>query len=269
MSRKISILTVSYVIFLVLILASGFMTGLLSEAVYFLAFILPITLVLYLSRNDKTERGKYLSINSDGVKRIIPLIAPTLWVIILTSFLTSLLIFAITGKTNSVNLGNSFVIALISHALLPAILEEALFRYLPMRLLAPHSKRGAVLISAFFFALVHRNFFTIPYAFIAGVIFMAIDLASESVIPSVIIHFINNAMSVGMIVFADNSAFAPAVYLVLAVCLIVSVVLIILKRVEYKDMFASAFEKGEGAKITLEMLMFGAMTLFLAFVSLL
>lgn len=269
MSKKINLLTICYVIFLVLLLASGFLTGVLSEAVYLLSFILPIALVLFLSRNEKTERGRYLSISREGIKQTLPLVFPTVSVVIITSFLTSLLIFFISGKTNNVNIGTSFIGAIISHAVLPAILEEALFRYLPLRLLAPYSKRGAVLVSAFFFALIHRNFFTIPYAFIAGVIFMTIDLAADSVIPSVIIHFINNALSVGMIIYGDNPAFAPVIYSILGVLTIVSVFFIILKRIEYKDMLSSAFEKGEGVKITSEMLIFAAMTLTLALLNIL
>ncbi len=269
MSKKISILTFDYTIFLVLLFLSGSLSGVFSELVYYLAFILPIGITLFVTRSERVERERYLTIDMTGVKGFLPLIFPTVSAIMLISYLTSILIFFISGKTNSVDLGSSFIFALITHALLPAILEEALFRYLPMRLLAPYSKRGAVLISAFFFSLVHHDLFSIPYAFLAGVIFMTVDLATDSIIPSVIIHFINNALSVGIIIFSDNPAFAPVIYIILAVLTLISLIAILKNREKYLKALESATEKGERVVLTIEMLLFAALTLTIAIINLL
>ena len=187
--------------------------------------------------------------------------------VIAISALTSLLIYLSTGQTNSVDLGNSFILALLRYALLPAVLEEMLFRYLPMCLLLPYSKRATVLISAFFFSLVHHDLFSIPYAFVAGIIFMAVDVATESIVPSVIMHFINNALSVGMIIFKDNSAFAPTAYIILGILSLISLVTVWFGRKEYKKMLATAFEKGEPVGFSAEMLLFAVITLTIAVIS--
>ena len=268
MKKKISYLSISYTLFLILLFLSGALSGIISEVVYLLAFALPIALALYLAREGRAEWGQYLSISGEGARKILPLVAPTVSVIILISYLTSLLIFAISGKVNNVDVGDSFIMALISHALVPAILEEALFRYLPMRLLAPHSRRGAIILSAFFFSLVHHDLFSIPYAFVAGVIFMAVDLATDSVSPSVIIHFVNNALSVGILVFADNPAFAPAIYIILGILTVASLCLIFVRRKQYCKMISVAFDKGEGVKFTTEAFIFAGLTLSLAVISL-
>ena len=268
MKNKISVLTISYVVFLVLLLSSAFFSGLVANVVYYLAFILPLVMAIRLSKDSSCDLSNCLTINKQGIKHMMPLIFPTVLVVMLVSFATSLVLYALTGSTNSADVGDSFPLAIISFALIPAILEELLFRYLPMRLIAPYSRRGAVIISAFFFALIHHNFFTIPYAFIAGVIFMSIDIATNSIIPSVIIHFVNNAISVGIILFGDNPYFALSVYAILGILSLISVVVIVKRRSEYKKLLLHSFDKGEGVKITIEMLMFAGLALSLAFVRL-
>ena len=65
-----------------------------------------------------------------------------------------------------------------------------------MKLLLPYSKRHTVIYSSLFFALIHCSFSQMPYAFIAGVIFMLVDVAFDSVWPSIILHFVNNSLSI-------------------------------------------------------------------------
>lgn len=268
MKRKIGYLSIIYTLFLILLLLSGSLVGILSEIVYYLAFAIPFVLALLIDRKEKTEKKRYYLLSHEKIKDTLPTVAPTLSVVILLSYLTSVLIYALTGKTNSVDLGGSFVLALIDHALIPAILEEALFRYIPLRLLAPHSRRCAVILSAVFFSLVHHNLFTIPYALAAGVIFMAIDIAADSVIPSFILHFVNNALSVGLIIFADNPAFAPVLYLILGILTVVSLCFIFVRREKYKKMLNFAFDRGEGVGFTPELAVFAVVCLSLAIISL-
>lgn len=267
MKRKLNILTILYLFFLVLLFLSGSISGVLGEAVYLLAFALPVGIGVYLTRDGSIRGKKLLTLDYEGSRRTLPIVAPTVSVVMLVSYLTSLLIFAVSGKTNSVDVGDSFILAIFSHALLPAVLEEALFRYLPMRLLSEHSRRGTILISAFFFALVHHDLFIIPYAFIAGVIFMMIDIALDSVIPSLIIHFLNNCLSVILIFAGDNTEFKWSVIVIWGILTFLSLIDIIggkyyPKRVKY------AFTDGEKLEITFPMLIFAALTLTIAFMSL-
>ena len=268
MKKNIAVLSLAYTMLLTLLVLSGAFSGIWSELIYWLAFILPFAYATFRARGQSGTDKSYLTIVSSDAKASLPVIAPTVSLVMLVSYLTSLLIFAVTGKTNQVDIGDSLVLALLSHALVPAVLEEMLFRYLPMRLLAPYSKRGAIVISAIFFALVHHSLFSIPYAFVAGVIFMAVDLASDSVIPSVLIHFINNALSVGLILYSDNPAFAPIIYCIVGVLTVISVVIIIAKRKEYLAKINYAFEKGEKTVIIPEMIIFAIFALSIAAISL-
>ena len=186
----------------------------------------------------------------------------------LLSYVTSLIIFALTGKTNSIDLGDSYFLALFTHALIPAIFEEALFRYLPMRLIAPHSPRCAVVASSFFFALVHHDLFSIPYAFLAGIIFMALDLATDSVIPSIIIHFINNSISISLM-FINRDAASLVLYIMILLLTVLSIIIIAKNKDKYRRLLVFVTEKGEGVRFTPEMILFAAVTLTIAVVSLL
>ncbi len=268
MRKNINILTSCYTLFLILLFSSGASSGFLSELIYYLAFIVPIVIALYTVREEISDPKEFLTINVEGIKLSWPLVFPTISVTILLSYLTSLLIFTLTGKTNSIDMGDSYLLALLTHALAPAILEEALFRYVPMRLLAPYSQRGAIFISAFFFALVHHELFTIPYAFVGGLIFMAIDLATESVIPSIVIHFINNALSVSMS-FAPYEPIIIFFYIWIGGLTLLSVISMFRKKEDYEMALLLISDKGEGVKFTGGMLAFAIMTLTIAVLSLL
>ena len=269
MKKNIAILSMSYIMFLILLFLSGALSGVLSDVAYYAAFILPIALALYATRGETAEGISPLSIDGDKVKRILPLIAPTVAIVVIISFVTSLLIFLISGRTNEVDLGDNFVSALFLHALLPAILEEVLFRYLPMRLLSHISRRVCVLASAIFFALVHHDVFSIPYAFAAGIIFMTVDLMTDSVIPSVLIHFINNALSVGVIVFSDNIAFAPTVYVILGILTLISLSFLYRRREEYLTEVSSVLKDNGRLPVSIEMIAFAVLTLGIAVLNLL
>ena len=267
MKRKLNILTILYLFFLVLLFLSGSINGILGEIVYYLAFILPLGVGIYLSRGECFDAG--FKMDREKLRFTLPLIMPTVAVVIVLAALTSFWIYVMTGRTNSVDLGDSFVLAIISHALVPAILEELLFRYLPIRLLSGRSERVAVFSSAFFFAMIHHDLFSIPYAFAAGIVFMAIDLATGSIIPSILIHFINNALSVGAIIYGDNPAFVPTMYSIIAIMTIISIIFIIKRRREYLDAAEFIFQRDGEPTFTPEMMLFAGITLTLAVVSLL
>ena len=266
MKRKVNILTYLYLVFMILLFLSGSISGVFGLVIYCLSFVIPIAIGIYLSRDALTNVS--LSLGREQLGFSLPLVMPTLSVIIIISFLTSLFIFVTTGKTNSVDLGDSLVLAVISHAMIPAVLEELLFRYLPIRLLSEHSDRVTILVSAFFFALVHHDFFSIPYAFLAGVIFMTVDLATGSLIPSILIHFINNLSSVIVVMYGEASTVVTILYLLIAILTAISLIFIIKKRGEYTNVAKRLFYKFEPTPLTVEMLIFAAINLTIAFVSL-
>lgn len=263
MERKISILSLSYLAFLALLLASETLSGALGYAVHFLAFLIPFAVCIIHIKKDKEATASHLGFGKRALCHTLVLTAPTVLLIMAVSMVTSMVVFAVTKKTNEVDVGSSLVLALISHALVPAVMEEGLFRYLPMRLLSAHSKRVTVLVSAFFFALIHHSVFSFFYAFVAGVIFMSVDLALDSIWPSVIIHFVNNAVSV-LLMFGLGAVIYPCLFGLCAV----SIAIVALKRAEYKKLFLPLLSGGEKFRITPELAVFTAVNLLIAIVAL-
>ena len=268
MERKINYLSICYTLFLILLLLSGSLEGIFSKVAYAAAFLLPIVLGLWLSKDSEVKEKSFLSISKADLKFTLPLITPTVVVIMVISLVTSAVIAVVMGAKNTVDVGDSFVFAIISHALIPSILEEVLFRYIPMKLLSDESKRVTVIASALFFALSHHSLFSIPYAFVAGVIFMAIDLKAKSIIPSFLVHFINNAISIGLLVYADNPGFAPSITIILGILLVISVVFLARNKQKYIFEAKKIFKNPDKILYTLPLMMFVIFSLFIAVISL-
>lgn len=264
MDKKISILSGIYIMFLVLLFVSGSFSGVLSEIIYFASFIFPFCFAIFLTKEEKIPFTKYLRIDKRGITVTTFTVFPTVMLVLLTSLVTAFMIEKLTGVTNQVVLEHSIAFAIINHAVLPVLLEEMMFRYLPMRMLSGHSRMACVFVSAFFFSLVHHDLFSIPYAFAAGVVFMMINLMCNSVIPSLIIHLINNLISVLLIFYAENPLIKLVILALLIVCTLISVVFILAQKNKYKEMVKSAFIRGEKMKFNFSMLIFAVVCLLLA-----
>lgn len=254
MRRNISIYTVCVLVFLLLLSVAGSLKGLVSDVVYYLSFAVAVAIGMRLGRpRPVSETGEsyqpapyeYLTLDKKGAKLLLPTVFPSVALIFLLSYLTSLLLFAVTGQTSTTEVGDSLGVAVLVHALVPALLEESLFRFLPMYLLSGFSRRVTVFISSLYFALVHNSFFSMPYAFLAGVIFITLDIVTESVWPSVILHFINNAVSVLWIFYSADGGFTLGFCLTLGALALVSVGVIFLMRRQYKAALCGFFLRDE------------------------
>ena len=189
------IVAIDYV-FIFLMLCSGSASGILSNVIYYIAFLFPIAIGIYLIIKTKDEAKEELKlspgISGAGIKTALPAVFPIIAVTVLISLLTSKIMGAF-GMTNETSFDEPILVAMILHALIPALLEETLFRYIPLKLLANEGKK-AIIFSALLFSLAHANLFQIPYAFTAGVLFAIIDYASGSILPSFVIHFLKKLL---------------------------------------------------------------------------
>ena len=102
------------------------------------------------------------------------------------------------------------VIYFISYAIIPALVEEILFRGTVCRSLTVYGKGTAVVISATLFALMHTNIEQMLYTFVAGLFFGLLYVETKSVLAPILLHFVNNSISVvGEILYQNCS---PIVY---------------------------------------------------------
>lgn len=249
-------------IFLLMLIIAGAFSGIVSEVIYVGAYLVPLAAFLKMSRGETLTKLP-LFMRREDVALCLPLVAPTIGITIgLSALVAYLLSLAGVGGTEA--LTGSPARLLILHALLPAVLEEALFRYVPLALIAPYSKRSAVLISAILFAVAHCNVAQIPYAFVAGIIFAAVDLSCGSILPSVVLHLLNNAASV----FWQWDVSAAAVRLPLgisvAVLSVLSVALVAIFHRRYAKKASFLLDKGDQISAPREVWVFVAVCLVLA-----
>jgi membrane protease YdiL (CAAX protease family) len=96
--------------------------------------------------------------------------------------------------------GGSVFIALLSGifftGVLPAVCEEIAHRGLLLNGYKPLGGLKAVIYSAVAFGLMHSFIQQTFYAFIIGVALGLLAISCESIFPAIIVHFMNNSMSV-------------------------------------------------------------------------
>lgn len=113
------------------------------------------------------------------------------------------------------NLSGGLVVpAFIVIAIIPAIFEELMFR----GLLLGCCENGmgsirAILVTGFCFSLFHASPEQTVYQFIAGCAFAFIAVRSGSILPSMLMHFINNAL---IVIFSACNLFDEAGNLVMS-----------------------------------------------------
>lgn len=91
--------------------------------------------------------------------------------------------------------GGEIVLALLVIAVFPALFEETLFRGVILNT----CEQGAgsvrtIFIVGFCFSLFHTSLDQTVYQFIAGCIFAFVAIRSRSILPGIMMHFINNAL---------------------------------------------------------------------------
>ncbi len=101
-----------------------------------------------------------------------------------------------TGEIYIPTEGAPLVLFFISTAIAPAIIEEFALRAVTMQALRKYGDKFAIVMTALVFGLMHRNAVQGIFAFIAGIVFGYICVATESVWTAVIVHSLNNGIYV-------------------------------------------------------------------------
>ena len=89
----------------------------------------------------------------------------------------------------------NLVIAIITVAVIPAIAEELFYRSALLYSWRSMKKTAVCLFTAFLFTLMHSSVLTFPSLFLLGYFLASITYETKSIIPAMIIHFMNNFLS--------------------------------------------------------------------------
>lgn len=134
-----------------------------------------------------------------------------------------------------------FILSVLSIAVAPALIEEFLFRGVIMGSLLKFGKAFAIFTSAFLFGLVHGNLVQIPFAFMVGLVIGAMVVETNSFWTGVIIHFLNNFISVCMdylLRVSDENILNVAYLFLLASLIIIGFFGFYILSNKNKDLFA-------------------------------
>ena len=115
-----------------------------------------------------------------------------------------------------------FIVATISMAVVPAIIEEFAIRGVVMQPLRRYGDKFAIIASALIFSIMHGNMAQIPYTVIGGIYLGYLAVATGSIWPSIILHFVNNMYSV--LVMTASSMFSEGVASVVTICILLSLI---------------------------------------------
>lgn len=116
----------------------------------------------------------------------------------------------------------SVLLFVINTAVMPALFEEFAFRGVIMQPLRKYGDWFAIIASSACFAVVHANMIQIPFAFIAGISLGYFCIKTQSIWTSVVIHFLNNLLSVAFSVYFEKNPEASSLpYLIIMATILV------------------------------------------------
>lgn len=239
MKRSLTEIIFADCLFIIFISLSSFFGAALGDILYALAFVIPVSALLILWKRREREDYKISVLAPlSSMKSAALFLFPIIFVILLISFAAASIMDVLGLGGASAGLEGNLLYIIILKAIAPAIFEEMLFRYLPIRALGAYSPRLTVIYSAVLFSLAHCNLAQIPYALFAGLTFAAIDIAAGSVLPSIFIHLANNVLSILWQRNNESTVFSVIFLSAMLLLTVISVALIYVKRKRLKEEFS-------------------------------
>ncbi len=110
------------------------------------------------------------------------------------------------------------IMTIIFVAVIPAFSEELVFRGLMLKGAEYFGKLQAVLVTAAAFSLYHMSPAQTVYQFIIGVIYGLVAIKSGSVIPTMILHFLNNFIIITIYYFFPNFSVEGVGKIIITIC---------------------------------------------------
>ena len=138
-----------------------------------------------------------------GLSPIIILLIILLSICILP-FITLINAISMLFVTNVVNgeiggmLTNSLSFGIFAIAIVPGFVEEMVYRGIIFQSYQKYNWKKAVILSGFLFGIMHGNFNQFAYAWVLGIIFAIVIEVTDSILSSMIMHFMINGTNVVM-----------------------------------------------------------------------
>lgn len=170
---------------------------------YNLLLVLPEIIILLAALGV----AKILKVDTLKEPKFTPVSIGTCVKSVILAFLCLPLIGAISAITSNISgntasnaiskvMDNPLWLNLLLLAVLPAMVEEYVFRGLIFLGYKRRNPLKAVLLSAVLFGFMHLNINQFSYAFVLGIVLALLVYATGSIIPGILVHFTINGYSV-------------------------------------------------------------------------
>lgn len=116
--------------------------------------------------------------------------------------------FTSSSLSYELNSPKNYLISLISLALIPAVCEELIFRGIITTALKQKGEIFAIVLSSIMFAIFHFSPSQLLYPICFGLILSTVYLSTNNIIFPILLHFINNALSLSIQYFSSDTSVA-------------------------------------------------------------
>ena len=103
----------------------------------------------------------------------------------------------------------TYIVLVITVSVIAPICEELIYRKLLLRPLRRFGDGFAIVATSLIFGFTHGNFDQLPYAFTVGLLLGLLAVNSNSVVPTMVLHTLNNLLvtigSYSVIILGENS----------------------------------------------------------------
>lgn len=161
-------------------------------AIYFLTFLFG----LFLSLKNRSELSVPLEVPKPKLTLLVSVI--TICGIPIAMLLNALAgVFTTAGADDASDVNKyPLWVAVICFAVVPAIVEEFIFRGIILEEYLKEGTRAAVLISSIYFALLHFSLGSVLYGFFFGIIFALVRIGTGNLSYTIIMHCLFNLINV-------------------------------------------------------------------------
>ncbi|HOO22655.1 MAG TPA: type II CAAX endopeptidase family protein [Clostridia bacterium] len=165
--------------------------------------VIPLVLYKFWVKDD-IKTGLYIKTRLPAKIYLLSIVAGFLFRYITVGFsIVFQAILRLLGYTHVNSAGTIYsgvevlILEIITTAVFPAIFEEITDRGVTMRLLDnAGDDKTKIIIMAMLFGLAHQNIVQTGYTFVGGLVLAYLAVKTKSIIPGMIIHFMNNFFSV-------------------------------------------------------------------------
>lgn len=223
-------------------------TTVVKEAFYIIGSIVYVGvsfLITYLGVRKRERAAKFIPLNKPRGKLSALFIPVGVMLCMAASSVTGILVTLLSSvgvklsqaEMSTPNTAVEIVLMFISTAVVPALMEELALRGIVLQSLRGYGTLFSMIASSAIFGIMHGNLIQAPFAFAVGMVLGFIVVKTDSIWLGIVIHFINNSVSVLSLVLSEKWYGNFVIGAVMVVIYLAGITGIIIISIMGKDIF--------------------------------